>query len=233
MLTPARLIRRYKRFLADVVCDDGTLLTVHCPNSGAMLGVQQPGSRIWLSQSDNPKRTYVHTWEIVESDSTLVGINTQIPNKLVNESLLMKDLPEFKDYDTIRREVDYGQQSRIDFLLETPRLPPCYVEVKNVHLKRDGHNAEFPDCVTARGAKHMRELAYVVQQGARAVIFYVVQRRDCHIFKIARDIDFDYWQAYQYALLHGVEQICYQCDITLTGIKLDKRLPIAAIDDGY
>ena len=219
------LLQRYKRFLADVRLDDGTIITVHCPNSGAMLGVKDPGSRVWLSRSDNPKRAYAYTWEIVKADDGLVGINTRMPNILVEEALQAKRIPELVAYNTLRREVNYGTRSRIDFLLEEPGLPSCYVEVKNVHLRRTDDVAEFPDCVTSRGAKHMLELSKIVAQGNRAVIFYVVQRQDCRSLKIAHDIDACYGRAYQHALLHGVEQICYQCDVTVKGITLSATLP--------
>ena len=224
-LIPARLVRRYKRFLADVVLENGEETTVHCPNPGSMLGLDRPGSSVWLSRSPNPKRKLPLTFEIVEVEGGLVGINTMHPNRLVEEAIKADVIAELEGYDRMRREVAYDVGSKIDFLLESEGRPPCYVEVKNVHLKRD-REAEFPDCVTKRGAKHLAALERQVASGARAVTAYVVQRTDCRAFSLADDIDPTYAAAFAKARDGGVEMLCYRCDISLDEIKLASALPI-------
>ena len=232
-LLRGRLVRRYKRFLADVRLDDGDdVVTAHCPNSGAMLGLDAPGSEVWVSPARNPARKLRYTLEMVRVGGGLVGVNTQHPNALVREALEAGRIPELAGYTRIRREIRYGRNSRIDLLLEAPDRPPCYVEVKNVHLKRDGDGrdgtAEFPDAVTARGTKHLGELMDMVAAGARAVIFYVVQRQDCARFRVAADIDPAYNAAFETALSTGVEALCYACRLSPTGIVLGAPLPLAA-----
>jgi sugar fermentation stimulation protein A len=226
-LIPGRLIRRYKRFLADVALEAGGDVTVHCPNPGRMLGLDAPGARVWLSQGSNPLRKLPLTLELVEADGGLVGINTMLPNRLVEEAIRSGSIEELAGYTAIRREVAYDGGSRIDLLLCAPGRPDCYVEVKNVHLKRSGL-AEFPDCVTARGARHLAALRRQVGAGARAVLVYVVQRSDCAAFAVAEDIDPVYAGAFREALAGGVEAVCRACTIGLDGIELAMPLPIAA-----
>jgi len=221
------LIQRYKRFLSDIRLDTGEVVTAHCANPGAMLGVAEPGSEVWLSHSNNPKRKLAWSWELVRVGNHLIGINTSNPNGLVAEALALHKIPELAGYEVHRREVRYGLNSRIDLLLESPGKPICYVEVKNVHLKR-GPLAEFPDCVTARGAKHLVELAAMVREGHRAVMLYVVQRGDCQGFKPAEDLDPAYAAGLKLALAAGVEALCYDCHISLAGIEMARRLEVFA-----
>jgi sugar fermentation stimulation protein A len=223
-LIPGRLVRRYKRFLADVVLDGGGAVTVHCPNPGRMLGLDGPGARVWVSKSGNPARVLPLTLELVEADGGLVGINTIHPNRLVEEAIGAGRIAELRGYEVIRREVRYDERCRIDLLLHRSDRPDCFVEVKNVHLKRTA-GAEFPDAVTVRGAKHLGALARQVAAGARAVVVYVVQRTDCADFRIAADIDPVYAASFRAALDAGVEAACYACDISLDGVRLARPLP--------
>ncbi|MFT5181169.1 MAG: sugar fermentation stimulation protein A [Alphaproteobacteria bacterium] len=235
------LIKRYKRFLADVTLDSDpdTLITAHCANPGSMLGLNAPGSQVWLSPARNPDRKLRYTWELLRVDGGLVGINTAHPNKLVEEAIHDAKIDELCPYDTVRREVRYGKNSRIDLLLEGEGRPDCYVEVKSVTLKRDPSGgeagggasgqgaAEFPDSVTKRGAKHLVELSDMVAAGHRAVMVYVVQREDCDHFKLAGDIDPAYADAFAAARAAGVEAICYTCKISPDGIHIAAPLPIS------
>ena len=225
-LVTGRLIKRYKRFLADVELDGGETVTAHCANPGSMLGLAAPGSPVWLSKSDNPKRKLAYSWELIEADGTLVGINTSHPNALVREAIEAGAVPELTGYDSLRREVKYGQNSRIDILLEGGGKPTCYVEVKNVHLLRQPGLAEFPDSVTARGAKHLRELADMVAEGHRAVMFYLIQRGDCDRFAFARDIDPNYGAAFDAAIAAGVEAIAYRCTISTAEIHVTSSVSL-------
>ena len=189
-LLAGTLIKRYKRFLADVELDDGRIVTAHTPNTGSMLGCCEPGSRVWLSNSGNPKRKYALSWELVEAaPGVLVGINTGLPNKLVREGIRDGTITELQGYDAIRQEVRYGREnSRIDLLLEGGGKPDCYVEIKNVTLAEEGIGY-FPDAVSERGSKHLRELAEVAAGGKRAVICFCVQRKDVFEVRPADSID--------------------------------------------
>ena len=221
----ATLLRRYKRFLADVRFEDGREETVHVPNSGAMLGVADPGLTVWTSKSASKTRKLAHTLELVEVDGGLVGVNTLAPNRLAAEALALGALPELAGYAEVRPEVKYGEASRVDFRLTAPDRPACWLEVKNVHLMRQPGLAEFPDCVAARSVKHLRELQARVAMGERAVMLFVVQRTDCARFDTAADLDPAYAAGLREAFRHGVEVLCYGCDITLDAIRLARPIP--------
>jgi len=225
------LLKRYKRFLADVTLEDGDNVTAHCANPGSMMGLNAPGSEVWLSPARNPERKLRYTWELMRFEGRLVGINTSHPNKLVEEAVNSAAIAELGGYERVRREVRYGKNSRIDLLLEGGGRPDCYVEVKNVTLKRstedDGGAAEFPDSVTKRGAKHLAEMSDMVAAGNRAVMVYVVQREDCDRFTLAADLDPGYAEAFAAARAAGVEAICYACKIAVDGIHIDAPLPIS------
>jgi sugar fermentation stimulation protein A len=245
-LARGTLVSRYKRFFADVALDDGTEITAHCPNPGAMLGLNTPGLRAWVSRSDDPKRKLAHTLELVEADGGLVGINTMAPNRLVAEALAVDHFPELTGYASHRREVRYGENSRVDFLLEAPDRPPCWLEikndqsyftrelkpdhrlwleVKNVHLTRTKGLAEFPDCVAARSLKHLRELEAMVAEGDRAVVLFVVQRTDCEAFSACHDLDPAFARGLDQAANVGVEVLIYACDVATTGIRITHPIP--------
>jgi len=225
------LIERYKRFLADVRLDDGRQITASCPNTGSMLGLATPGATVWLSESANPARKYPYTWELVEADlgagPTLVGINTGHPNRLVAEALEARRIRSLAGYPALRREVRYGRNSRIDILLECPKRGLCYVEIKNVHLSRRHGLAEFPDSVTARGAKHLVEMSEMVCNGHRAVMVFLIQRGDAIKLALARDVDPNYGQAFDAAVRAGVEAIALRCRMSLLEITVEKAIPMA------
>lgn len=224
-LARGRLVQRYKRFFADVVLDDGRETTAHCPNPGAMLSLNHPGLGVWLSRSDNPTRKLAHTLELVEADGGLVGVNTMNPNRLVAEALANGWIAEVIGYDSVRPEVKYGVNSRVDFLLESPGSPPLWLEVKNCHFRRDGTLAEFPDCVAARSLKHLKDLTAEVEKGARAVQLFVIQRTDCDAFDACHDLDPAYAAGLTEAAERGVEVLCYACDISPEDIRIARRIP--------
>jgi len=221
-----KLIKRYKRFLADVQLDSGALITAHCPNSGAMLGVSDPGSSVYVTpHPDDGKRKLLYTLECVKADGVWVGVNTFRPNTLVEEAIVNGTIKELQGYTSIRREVRYGVNSRIDLLLTDVSKPDCYVEIKNAHLKREQY-VQFPDSVTARGAKHLNELSMMVKSGARAVVVYVAQRSDVSQFSVASDIDPVYAKSEQEARNIGVEFLCYGCCITREEIVIDRSIKV-------
>jgi sugar fermentation stimulation protein A len=229
-LVRGTLIRRYKRFLADIEMADGATITAHVANPGSMIGLSEPGSEVWLSPNRNPKAKLDWRWELVRIDGYLIGVNTSHPNAIVEDAIAAGQVPELAGYDASRREVRYGENSRIDILLEDDKRPACYVEIKNVNLRRGQPGretaAEFPDAVTKRGAKHLAELANVAEAGERAVMFYLVQREDCDHFRIAGDIDPAYATALADARQRGVETLCYTCAMSLEGLSVGAPLPL-------
>jgi sugar fermentation stimulation protein A len=221
-LLPGRLISRYKRFLADVELESGEVVTAHCANPGSMLGLAAPGSRVWLSRSADPKRKLGYSWELIEVDlgrgPALVGINTMHPNRAVAAAIAAGLIPGLTRYAKLKREVRYGERCRIDLLLNAPGRAACYVEIKNVHLMRKPGLAEFPDSVTARGTKHLGELAKLASSGVRAVMLYFVQRGDADAFALATDIDPVYAAGFEAALASGVEALVFACTLSLEGL---------------
>lgn len=227
-LIPARLVRRYKRFLADCVLEQtGEEVTAHCPNPGSMMGLAVPEIRVWLEPNSDPRKKLKFGWRLVElSDGTLIGIDTGLANKIVREALERKLLPRLDKYTTLRAEVPYGENSRIDFLLSQDGQPDCYVEVKSVTLSRQSGIGEFPDSVTARGAKHMSELEKLARSGHRAVLLYLVQRPDGQDFMLADDIDPTYAAAHRTASEAGVETMCIGTHITTQEISVSCPLAL-------
>lgn len=231
-LFAGRLVKRYKRFLADVILDTGETITTTCPNTGSMMGLVSPGARVWLSVSDSPTRKYAHTWEMVEADlgrgPHLVGINTNHPNKLVAEAIEGGLVASLAGYPTLRREVKYGKNSRIDILLECAARGSCYVEVKNVHMMRQAGLAEFPDSVTERGVKHLVEMSEMVREGHRAVMVFLIQRADAERLSLAGDVDPKYVAAFKAATAAGVEAVALRCRMTPEEIVVEAAVPIEA-----
>ncbi|SLN48452.1 Sugar fermentation stimulation protein A [Roseovarius gaetbuli] len=226
-LVPAVLIRRYKRFLADIRLEDGREVTAHCANPGSMMGLADPGLKIWVEPNDDPKKKLKFGWRLVEhEDGHFTGVDTSLPNRALRAALEAGDIVELAAYDTVRPEQKYGTNSRIDFLLQGAGLPDAYVEVKSVTLARAPGLAEFPDSVTARGARHLGDLAEMARLGHRAVLFYLVQRSDARSVGVARDIDPAYAAALDHARAAGVEVLAYGTDIAPEAITIAQRLPL-------
>jgi len=227
-LTHGRIVQRYKRFFVDLVLDDGREVTAHCPNSGAMLGVNLPGQGAWVSFSDDPKRKLAWTLQLVEAagpDGTgLVGVNTMLPNRLVAEALANEVIPELTGYANVRPEVKYAAASRVDFLLTDPDRPPCWLEVKNVHLSRSPGLAEFPDCKAARSTRHLEDLAAQVAEGHRAVALFVVQREDCEDFQACRELDPAFARGLDVAAEAGVEVMVWACAMSTQEIRIARPI---------
>jgi sugar fermentation stimulation protein A len=217
------LIRRYQRFKADVKQRNGHIVTAHCPNSGSMLGCSEPGRIVYLSRHNHPKRQLKYTWEMIEMPTSLVGVNTWVPNQLVKASIIRKKIRALRGYETIRTEVRYGQNSRIDLLLESGERR-CFVEVKNCTLVEHG-TAHFPDAVTSRGLKHLVELQEELRKGSRCIMFYLVQRTDAKRFSPADHIDPAYGEELRRAFRNGVEILVYDVLLNLEGISINRRLP--------
>ena len=223
-LIAARLIRRYKRFLVDVRLPDGTEAMAHCPNPGSMMGMADEGIKIWLEPNDDPRKKLKYGWRLIEQDDGhFVGVDTSVPNRVVGLALLAHQIAGLPPYDGVRPEVKYADKSRIDFLLSG--AVDTYVEVKSVTLSRTAGLAEFPDSVTARGAKHLEALTQMVAQGHRAVMFYMVQRTDCAALSLAADIDPAYAAAFARATKAGVQVLAYDCAIDPKGVTLRRPMP--------
>jgi sugar fermentation stimulation protein A len=228
-LIPARLIRRYKRFLADCTLEDGREVTAHCANPGSMMGLAEPGMKIWLEPNDDPKKKLNFGWRLVDHENGhFTGVDTSVPNRALRAALIAQQIAPLADYGTVRPEVKYGTNSRIDFLLSQPGLPDTYVEVKSVTLSRQPGLAEFPDSVTKRGTKHLGELAAMVNQGHRAVMLYLIQRTDCDRFDLAHDIDPTYSAAFKAARAAGVEVLCFDTVISPKGVDLGAAIKVIA-----
>lgn len=225
-LVEGRLIARYKRFLFDAELEDGTVITGNCPNTGSMLGLTTPGSRIFMSVHDKPTRKYAHQFELIEADGTLVGVNTGMPNRIAEEAILARLIPSLGDYPLLAREKRYGVNSRIDLLLSGEGLATAYVEVKNVHFSRTPGLAEFPDTKTERGAKHLEELGDMAESGHRAVMLYVIQRGDCSSFRICADLDPAYASAFARAKARGVEAYALDCTVSQSQITAKSLIPV-------
>jgi sugar fermentation stimulation protein A len=223
-LIPGTLLKRYKRFLADVRLETGEIVTAHCPNTGSMKGCAEPGRTVYLSSHHNPKRKYKYTWELIAMPTSLVGVNTLVPNRLVFKSIDQKLIPELSEYNSIRREVKIGEHSRIDLMLTDGGAKRCYVEIKNCTLVSEGI-ARFPDAVTSRGLKHIIELEKLAEAGHRCMMFYFIQRMDALVFRPADDIDSAYGRRLRLAVEKGIEVLAYDVRIELQGIELNKKIP--------
>lgn len=225
-LVPAKLIRRYKRFLADCQLEDGREITAHCANPGSMLGLAEPGFRVWLEPNDDPKKKLKYGLRLVEpTEGVLVGVDTSVPNQALRAALAAGEVPGLEGYGTLRAEVKYGENSRIDFLLSEEGRRDAWVEVKSVTLSRRSGLAEFPDSVTARGTKHLQELSRMAEVGHRAIMLYLVQRNDCDRMALAADIDPAYAAAFTKAQASGVEVIVLGTELSPDGVTPTGTLP--------
>ena len=226
-LIPARLIRRYKRFLADMILDDGREVVAHCANPGSMLGLKEPGLRCWLEPNNDPKKKLRFGWRLVDHENGhFTGVDTTLPNRMLRKALEDRRISELADFETLRAEAPYGKKSRVDFLLTDPEGKQTYVEVKSVTLMRETGLAEFPDSVTTRGAKHMLDLAHMVEQGHQAVVLFLVQRTDCQHVRIAADLDPDYAAAFSTAKAQGVKVLAYDCVVSPQSVSLGKKISV-------
>ena len=221
-LLQGTLIKRYKRFFVDIKYENRTI-AAHCPNTGSMLGLKQKNNKAWFSVSDNPKRKLKYTLEMIEVNKKLVGINTQLTNKIVLEAIQQKKIEKFCKYNNIKSEVKFSDNTRFDFLISNSKVK-CFVEVKNVTLVRENQIAEFPDSITSRGTKHLNELINAKKKGYQSYLLYLIQREDCKSFKIAKDIDEEYKIAYDKALKNGVKILCYDCKLNNEEIKINNQI---------
>ena len=224
-LIPAKLTKRYKRFLADCTLDDGQQITAHCPNPGSMIGLADPNTRIWLEPNCNPRKKLKFGWRLVDHmNGHFTGIDTTIPNRILRQALEARIVPSFNQYDSVHPEVRVSENSRIDFLLTARKKPNIYIEVKSVTLMRQAGIAEFPDAITQRGTRHLRELEHISNQGHCAILFFLVQRTDCHHVTIAHDIDQAYANALKQAQTAGVEVLAYGSHINPKEINLSAEI---------
>ena len=221
-LLQGTLVKRYKRFFADIKYKN-KIITAHCPNSGSMMGLLDKGNKAWFSLSDNPNRKLKYTLEIVEVEKKMVGINTLLTNKIVLEALNYKKINSLIKFNDIKTEVKFSNNTRFDFLLRNNK-EKCFLEVKNVTLVREKKMAEFPDAITSRGTKHLNELYNAKKKGYQSYILYLIQREDCDSFKIAKDIDKKYKTAFDKALKSGVKILCYDCKLNNEEIKLNNQI---------
>jgi len=223
-LIPGILLKRYKRFLADVKLETGEIVTAHCPNTGSMKGCCEPGRTVYLSIHDNPRRKYKYTWELIAMPTSMVGVNTLVPNRLIYKSIVQKLIPELSDYKNIQREVKIGEHSRIDLMLTDGGDERCYIEIKNCTLVNEGI-ARFPDAVTSRGLKHITELENLAEAGHRCLMFYFIQRMDARVFRPADRIDPEYGHGLRQAVKNGIEVLAYDVQIDMQGVELNKNIP--------
>ena len=216
--------KRYKRFFVDIKYEN-KIITGHCPNSGSMMGLLNKGNKVWFSSSDNPARKLKYTLEIIEVEKKLVGVNTLSSNKIVLEALNQKKIKSLIKFINIRTEVKFSKNSRFDFLISNNK-EKCFLEVKNVTLVRKEKIAEFPDSITSRGTKHLKELCAAKKKGFQSCILYLIQREDCDSFKIAEDVDKKYKFAFNEALKFGVKVLCYDCKLCDEEIKLNNQIKL-------
>ena len=221
-LLQGTLVKRYKRFFVDIKYQNKTI-TSHCPNSGSMMGLLNKGNNVWFSKSNNPKRKLKYTLQLIDVDKKLVGINTHLTNKIVLEALYQKRIKNLIKYNNIKTEVKFSDETRFDFLISNNE-EKCFLEIKNVTLLRNNKIAEFPDAITSRGTKHLKELITAKKKGYESYIFYLIQREDCNSLKIAKDIDLDYKIAFNEALKNGVKVLCYDCKLNNEEIKLNNKI---------
>ncbi|MBT8409334.1 MAG: DNA/RNA nuclease SfsA [Alphaproteobacteria bacterium] len=230
-LVQARLLRRYKRFLSDIELPDGSVHVAHCPNPGSMMGLAEPGSLVWVEPNDDPRKKLKFGWRLAElAGGHLACVDTGLANRVVAEALAARAIPALAGYGTHRAEVRFGEKSRVDFLLTEAGRPDAYVEVKSVTLCREADWAEFPDSVTARGARHLEDLARMVADGHRAVMLYLIQRTDCARFRLAADLDPAYAEAFARATAEGVEVLCHEAQITPDGLHIGGALEAQGSD---
>ena len=216
------LIKRYKRFFVDIKYKN-KIITGHCPNSGSMMRLLNKNNKVWFSESDNPNRKLRYTLEMIEVDKKIVGINTLLTNKIVLEALNQKKINSLIKFNNIKTEIKFSENTRFDFLLCNNKKK-CFLEVKNVTLVRKKKVAEFPDAITSRGTKHLKELSNAKKKGYQSYILYLIQREDCKSFKIANDIDREYKAAFNKALKNGVKMLCYDCKLSNEEIRLNNQI---------
>jgi len=221
-LLQGTLIKRYKRFFVDIKYKNKTI-TAHCPNSGSMMGLLNKGNNVWFSESDNPKRKLKYTLQIVVVNNIPVGINTHLSNKIVLESLINKKIKNLIRFTNIKSEAKFSDNTRFDFLISNNK-EKCFLEVKNVTLLRQDNIAEFPDAITSRGTKHLKELIKAKRKGYESYMLYLIQRDDCNFFKIANDIDEEYKNTFDEALNNGVKMLCYDCKLNNEEIIINNQI---------